>query len=128
MKPREYLLAAILSIAWLAPCAWANDSVGSDKTTADPGVQNSQNPMHQHPDGKTGDRQTQGAANTGATGKALGNHQMTGTVEDLDTETGIVDVKTEVGMLKVHFPPKSLQNIKKGDRINLRLSFNTVQQ
>ena len=128
MKPRGYLLAAILFSAGLGPCAWANDSAGSDKTAADPGVLERQGPTHQHPDGKTGDRQKQGAANTGTTGKALGSHQMTGTVEDLDTETGIVDVKTEVGMLKVHFPPKSLQNMKKGDRINLRLSFNTVQQ
>ena len=61
-------------------------------------------------------------------GKAMGSHQMVGTVEDIDTQKGIVDLKTGEGDLKLHFPPKSVANIKKGDQIQVQLSFSTVNK
>ncbi len=59
----------------------------------------------------------------GMHGKAAGAHSMKGTVEDLDTQTGMVTLKTNEGELKLHFPPKSLAQIKKGDQIQVHLSF-----
>ena len=61
-------------------------------------------------------------------GKAMGSHQMVGTVEDVDTQKGIVDLKTGEGDLKLHFPPKAVANLKKGDQIQVQLSFNTVNK
>lgn len=56
-------------------------------------------------------------------GKKMGTHSMSGTVDDIDSETGIVDLKTDVGVLKLHFPPKSLANVKKGDKLKVSLGF-----
>jgi len=61
-------------------------------------------------------------------GKVMGSHQMVGTVEDIDTQKGIVDLKTAEGDLKLHFPPKAVANIKKGDEIQVQLSFSTVNK
>lgn len=62
-----------------------------------------------------------------ASGKKIGAHSMTGTVEDIDTETGMVNLKTPEGPLTLHFPPKSLAQLKKGDRMQVNLSFNTIK-
>lgn len=58
-----------------------------------------------------------------AKGKQSGMHSITGKVEDLDTETGMVELKTAEGPLKLHFPPKSLAQIKKGDELQIHLGF-----
>lgn len=52
-----------------------------------------------------------------------GVHRMPATVVDFDKETGIVDLKTDVGELKVHFPPAALTGLKKGDAVQLQLGF-----
>lgn len=62
-----------------------------------------------------------------ASGKKIGAHSMIGTVEDIDTETGMVNLKTPEGPLTLHFPPKSLAQLKKGDRMRVNLSFNTIK-
>lgn len=52
-----------------------------------------------------------------------GVHRMPATVIDFDRETGIVDLKTSVGELKVHFPPAALKGLKKGDAVQLQLGL-----
>ena len=52
-----------------------------------------------------------------------GVHRMSATVVDFDLETGIVDLKTDVGELKVHFPPAALTGLKKGDAVQLQLGL-----
>lgn len=52
-----------------------------------------------------------------------GVHRMPATVIDFDRETGIVDLKTSVGELKVHFPPAALKDLKKGDAVQLQLGL-----
>lgn len=56
-------------------------------------------------------------------GGFTGVHRMAATVVDFDRETGIVDLKTDVGELKVHFPPAALTGLKKGDAVQLQLGL-----
>lgn len=56
-----------------------------------------------------------------------GKHSMMGTVQDIDRQKGLVTLSTAPGPLKLHFPPGSLQKLKKGDRIQVNLSFTAVQ-
>lgn len=50
-----------------------------------------------------------------------GQHDMAGTVQSVD-QNGVVQVQTGLGNLTVHFPDAS-QNLKKGDKIILHLSY-----
>ncbi len=84
------------------------------------------NPAEKSQKSAGGPAKQQGAPSKG--GKVMGRHQMVGTVEDIDSQKGIVDLKTEVGELKLHFPPSSLTNIKKGDQIQVQLSFNIANK
>ncbi len=72
----------------------------------------------------TGEYSAGASAGGGAGGDLMGTHKMTGTIEDIDKKSGVVDLKTEVGDLKLHFPPQSLNNVKEGDRIEVQLGFN----
>lgn len=51
----------------------------------------------------------------------MGQHDMMGTVRSVSSN-GIVEVHTDEGNLRVHFPNAS-QHLKKGDKITLRLSY-----
>lgn len=51
----------------------------------------------------------------------MGQHDMTGTVRSVSSN-GIVEVHTDDGNLKVHFPDAS-QHLKKGDKITLHFSY-----
>lgn len=55
------------------------------------------------------------------TSDVMGQHDMTGTVRSVSSN-GIVEVHTDDGTLKVHFPDAS-QHLKKGDKITLHLSY-----
>lgn len=81
---------------WLLLCGWAVTAEAADPT---------------------GEREPKSAS--GFTGV----HRMPATVIDFDRETGIVDLKTDVGELKVHFPPAALTGLKKGDAVQLQLGF-----
>ena len=50
-------------------------------------------------------------------------HMMPATVTAADTTTGVVDVMSGGMALKVHFPPKSMANLKVGDKITLHMGF-----
>lgn len=54
-------------------------------------------------------------------GNVKGQHDMAGTVQSVD-QNGVVQVQTGLGNLTVHFPDAS-QNLKKGDKIILHLSY-----
>lgn len=51
----------------------------------------------------------------------MGQHDMTGTVRSVSSN-GMVEVHTDEGNLKVHFPDAS-QHLKKGEKITLHLSY-----
>lgn len=60
-------------------------------------------------------------------GGLQGKHSMMGTVQNIDRQKGFVTLNTDHGPLKLHFPPGALQKLKKGDRIQVNLSFTPVQ-
>ncbi|HWG76319.1 MAG TPA: hypothetical protein VN660_05945 [Steroidobacteraceae bacterium] len=52
-----------------------------------------------------------------------GAHQMQGTVDALDSKTGVMEVHADGMTLRLHFPPLSLADVKVGDKIEVALSF-----
>ena len=54
-------------------------------------------------------------------GQMMGEHSMSGTVESVSSND-MVSVKTGHGTMKLHFPNAS-QNLKKGDKITVHLSY-----
>lgn len=57
------------------------------------------------------------------TGGMMGTHQMAGTVTKINHKTGKVTVNTEAGKMDVHFPSGDIQDLKKGDTINVHLGY-----
>jgi hypothetical protein len=55
--------------------------------------------------------------------KHQGEHAMSGTVTDIDPQTGKLSLSTEVGDLELHFPPSTLKGVKEGDPLTVYLSF-----
>lgn len=53
----------------------------------------------------------------------MGMHAMPAAVSSVDTKTGMVDVNAEGMMLKVHFPPSAVANLKTGDKITLHMGY-----
>lgn len=53
----------------------------------------------------------------------MGMHDMKVTVSAVDAKTGIVNVNANGMLLRIHFPPASLANVKSGDKITVHLSF-----
>lgn len=51
----------------------------------------------------------------------MGEHSMSGTVESVSSK-GIVELKSDGIMMRVHFPHAS-QNLKKGDKITVQLGY-----
>lgn len=58
-----------------------------------------------------------------AKGTMKGQHTMSGTVRNLDRQTGMVSLNTDAGELRLHFPPQALQNVKEGDTITVSLAL-----
>lgn len=63
----------------------------------------------------------------GGAAKIEGKHTMSGTVTDIDKKTGIVGLKTAEGDLKLHFPPKSLANVKEGEELQVQMGFSPAK-
>ncbi len=55
--------------------------------------------------------------------KHQGEHSMSGTVTDIDHETGKLSLNTQVGELDLHFPPPALKDVKEGDQLTVHLGF-----
>lgn len=64
-----------------------------------------------------------GAAQSSGAGQMMGRHSMDGQVTSIDAKKGWVHVKTSEGTMIVHFPPESLQGVKKGDTITVSLAL-----
>ncbi len=45
-----------------------------------------------------------------------------GEVTKIDAKKGWIDVKTQDGRMKLHFPPSALQNVKVGDRVSVEVA------
>jgi hypothetical protein len=53
----------------------------------------------------------------------MGEHDMTGTIERIDHKTGVVKVAAKPHDLELHFPPDSVKDLKKGDKITVHMGF-----
>ena len=60
---------------------------------------------------------------TGARAGEMGEHRMTGTVADINHNSGQLTLKTDAANLQLHFPPQALGDVKQGDRITAQLAF-----
>ena len=53
----------------------------------------------------------------------MGKHSMSGTITDINQQTGWINLKTAAGDMKLHFPEQSVKDLKSGDTISVHLSF-----
>ena len=53
----------------------------------------------------------------------MGEHDMTGTIGSIDHKTGVVKLESKPHDLELHFPPDSIKDLKKGDKITVHMSF-----
>jgi hypothetical protein len=66
--------------------------------------------------------------NMASDSKELGEHHMDGTVTKVNHRTGFITVKTEEGLLRLHYPPKSIKDIKDGNKIRLYLGYSELSK
>ena len=64
--------------------------------------------------------------NMDSVSKEMGEHHMDGTVTKVNHLTGFITVKTEEGSMRLHYPPKSIKDIKDGNKIRLYLGFSEM--
>src|SRR5262249_22050466 len=76
-------------------------------------------------DTKAGDKASSPSASpsTAAGGDFVARHTMTGEVTRVDSNKGHLTLKTAEGNLDLRFPPSSLSNVKKGDRVTVELAM-----
>jgi hypothetical protein len=53
----------------------------------------------------------------------MGSHSMSGKIMAINHQTGWMKVKTQEGELRVHYPPKTVKELKKGEKIAVHLSY-----
>ena len=60
-----------------------------------------------------------------APASAAARHVMEGRVTKVDAKRGWIDVKTQEGSMKLHFPPSALEGVKTGDSVSVELAMTT---
>lgn len=55
--------------------------------------------------------------------KMMGRHKMTGTVDSIDHEKGMLTLKSSAPDMMLHFPPDALKDMKNGDTITIEMGF-----
>ena len=60
--------------------------------------------------------------------KEMGEHHMDGTVTKVNHHTGFITVKTAEGAMRLHYPPKSIKEIKDGNKIRLYLGYSELSK
>lgn len=68
-------------------------------------------------------KESEGKGKSAESMGVMGKHAMTGSVESIDHQQGWVDLKTGVGMLRLHYPPAALKGVSVGDTITADLAF-----
>lgn len=54
---------------------------------------------------------------------SMGTHSMGVTIEAIDHKTGFMKLKSGLGEMTIHFPAPTIKDLKKGDKININLSY-----
>lgn len=109
-------IAAAITLACAAPLALAQTPPPQNQ----PGVTH-QPPFQTTPQAQTRQQLPARIPKANPSGNVKGQHDMAGTVQSVDPN-GMVAVQTGLGDLTVHFPAAA-QNLKKGDKIILHLSY-----
>ncbi|WIG54495.1 MAG: hypothetical protein OJF61_000281 [Rhodanobacteraceae bacterium] len=110
-------LAAAFALACAAPIALAQTAPPPQNQ---PGVTHAP-PFRTTPQAQTQQQLPARIPKASASSNVKGQHDMAGTVQSVDPN-GMVQVQTGLGNLTVHFP-NAAQNLKKGDKIILHLSY-----
>ena len=55
--------------------------------------------------------------------KMMGSHKMSGTVDNIDHEKGMLTLKSSAPDMMLHFPPDSIKDLKNGDTITINIGF-----
>jgi hypothetical protein len=63
------------------------------------------------------------STDTSMADKTAGRHVIEGKVTKVDAKKGWIDVKTDDGSMKLHFPPDALQTVKAGDSVSVELAM-----
>lgn len=66
--------------------------------------------------------------NMASDSKEMGEHHMDGTVTKVNHRTGFITVKTDEGSMRLHYPPKSIKDVKDGNKIRLYLGYTELTQ
>jgi hypothetical protein len=53
----------------------------------------------------------------------MGEHDMSGTVQKIDHKKGTFELKTHEAVLRLHFPPVAVKDVKNGDALTVHLGF-----
>lgn len=53
----------------------------------------------------------------------MGKHDMSATVESINHKTGFMKLKTGMGEMTIHYPPKTVSDLNKGDKITVHLGY-----
>lgn len=110
-------LAAVIALACAAPLAWAQTTPPPQNQ---PGVTHAP-PFQTTPQAQSQQQMPARIPTASASSSVKGQHDMAGTVQSVDPN-GMTVVQTGLGNLTVHFP-NAAQNLKKGDKIILHLSY-----
>lgn len=114
-------LAAAIVLACAAPFALAQTNPASQEHPQSGAVTHTPPFQTPPPQDKTKPQNPDQTSSQAQPGQEMGQHDMRGTVESV-SQSGIVEVRTAEGTLKVHFPEAS-QHLKKGDTITLHLAY-----
>ena len=111
-------IAAAIALTCAAPLALAQTQPQQQSTP--PGVTHAQ-PFQTTPQAQAQQQLPARIPKANPSSDVKGQHDMAGTVQSVDPN-GMVVVQTGLGNLTVHFPAAA-QNLKKGDKIILHLSY-----
>ena len=121
MKKFSSLLTATLFASGITTAAFAADQTGSMA----PGSSSQSTTGKSSSQSMTGSSSSE--SRTGgsmAAGDFQGQHTMSGTIEDIDTSSGLLSLKTSDGKtLSLHFPPDAIKDYKEGDQVSVQLAI-----
>ncbi len=75
--------------------------------------------------GMAGTAMAEEGSDSGQQMQTMGQHTMAGTVTSIDHKTGWLRLKTGLGTLRLHYPPPTVKDVKKGDKMTAHLGFTT---
>lgn len=60
--------------------------------------------------------------------QTMGEHSMSGTITVINHKTGWLKLKTHEGVMRLHYPPSTVKELKKGEKITAHLSYSVEKK